>query len=116
MAVAAWMIVIFYLSTKKVSADYGAVAPALVHFVEYGILAVLVRFASVRTIAGAGLVLDGIGIGWAAVYGTAMEVIQSFTPSRSADPFDVAVNIFGAVVGVTAAHLWAEGRKPGRRR
>ncbi|MCL4499162.1 MAG: VanZ family protein, partial [Chloroflexi bacterium] len=105
LAVAGWMAVIFYLSTMQVRADYGSAAPSAVHFVEYAILAVLVRWASSGIVRASAISLDFAAIIFATIYGGSMEIAQRFVPTRSPDIMDALVNAAGALVGVVVPHL-----------
>lgn len=100
MAVVAWMLVILYLSTMRTTPQYGTTLPNLMHFVEYAILALLVRSALTATAPLGALALDALSVVWAGVYGALMEAAQLYAPTRSADIKDILVNIAGALVAV----------------
>ena len=83
------------------------------HFIEYGILAVLLWRAlrgtlrSTRAIPIALLVLFV-----SAVYAASDEFHQSFIPSRTASPNDVMLDLCGALVAVAICWAFASRRKP----
>ncbi|MCL5291977.1 MAG: VanZ family protein [Actinobacteria bacterium] len=114
LAVAGWMLVILYLSTKRVTVDYASTLPGLVHFIEYGILAVLVRVA-LAPVSGVGsLVLDVLTFLWASGYGALVEVAQFYIPTRTADVNDALINAMGALVAVVGMRLAMKiKQKPG---
>jgi VanZ family protein len=76
----------------------------LQHFVEYGVLAVLLTWGLWR----AGMAVSSSWI-WAAVVGSAYgltdEVHQAFVPNRSADPHDWLADTAGALAGALLVGL-----------
>lgn len=105
LAVAAWMAIILFLSTERVEADYGALMPNAVHFIEYAVLALLVRFALLSGASIGTLLADGAAFLWATSYGVLMEIVQLYVPTRSADIKDAVVNSLGALAVLSAARM-----------
>ncbi len=106
-AVFVWMGVILFFSTERVRVEYGAFLPNAVHFVEYAILALLVRIALPSAGAGGSnsLALDAGAFLWATAYGIIMEIVQRYVPTRSPDIKDALVNSFGALAALLAAKM-----------
>jgi VanZ family protein len=109
-AVVAWMVFVFYLSAQSslpmLSSLFGSLQSFGGHFLEYVILALLLRWA-----------LNGTGVAragrWAFVfavaYGLTDEFHQHFVPGRHMDPFDLLTDAAGAAVA-----LWLAGRVAAR--
>jgi VanZ family protein len=105
-AVAAWMGVIFYLSNQPQlpSVPGIRIEPQDIagHFVVYGILAVVLRWA----LAGAGVhAPDRWAFLLAVLYGVSDEFHQSFIPNRNPDIFDVATDAAGALFALAMPRL-----------
>jgi VanZ family protein len=106
-AVAAWMGVIYFLSNQPQLPSVGGVWTELQdiagHFVAYGVLAALLRWA----LAGAGAQAPGR---WAfllaVLYGVSDEFHQSFVPGRNPDPFDIATDAAGALFALAIVRVW----------
>ena len=76
----------------------GGLAP-VAHFVEYAILAGLIVFAlPVKRPPAARI---AIAVTLATAFGVLDELHQSFTPGRTPDVWDVAVDLAGALLGAT---------------
>ena len=117
-AAIAWMAFMFYLSAQSslpsLSSRFEDYLSLAGHFVEYAVLALLLRWA-IR-----GFFPAGIGSGasnaacWAFVlavaYGVTDELHQHFVPGRHMDPLDLLMDAIGA-----AAALWVAGWVMGRR-
>lgn len=106
-----WMGVIFYLSGRTAN-ELGGWFPFLPdlnwgHLGGYFVLAILIRFALVRTIA------TGRPGTWAIIlsvlYGFSDEFHQYFVPTRSLDVRDLAMDAAGAVLGVLLVAWWEKG-------
>jgi VanZ family protein len=114
-AVAAWMGVIFWLSSRPAlprtpAADYQSV---LGHVGAYAILATLVAWALrprgrtlTVTLATAWLV--------AVLYGVTDEIHRSFVPNRYPDVRDVVTDAIGAAIALVAVAWWTRGSRSGR--
>ena len=117
-AATAWMALIFYLSAQpslpRLYDRFESMQSILGHFVEYAILALLLRWA-VRGNFPAG---NGSGARhlacWAfliaVAYGISDEFHQHFVPGRHMDPLDLLTDAIGVAVA-----LWVAGRVEGRR-
>lgn len=111
-AVVAWMGLIFLLSGRSQLPDliggWPGFQDVLGHFLAYGVLALLWRWALV----GAGVARPGR---WAFVltvlYGLSDEFHQSFVPGRHPDIFDILTDAAGAA----AALVWMKLRAGNRR-
>jgi VanZ family protein len=101
-AVAAWMALIFFLSSKSqlprvLPPGLPQIQDVIGHFTVYAVLAVLLWWA-----------LRGAGVGhpffWALVlavlYGASDEFHQSFVPNRNPDIFDLATDLAGAATAL----------------
>ena len=116
LAVAAWMGVIFFLSSRSklprppgASLDVQSVAG---HLVVYAVLAALVAWA----LRDSGRPLRWVlAVAWAAavLYGVTDEIHQSFVPHRHPDPLDVLTDGFGAAASL-ATVWWSSGRSERR--
>jgi VanZ family protein len=110
-AVVAWMALIFYMSaqpTLPLLANIAGEAESLLgHFMEYGVLALLLRWA-----------LGGVGVKRAALWAFALAVMyaltdefhQHFVPGRHMDPVDLLTDAAGAALA-----LWLASRIVARR-
>ena len=105
----AWMAAIFWVSSlSDVPGVPGRVSPAVAHFGEYAVLALLLVRAFAgghsagvtwRTLAAAGLV--------STAYGISDEWHQSFVPGRAPELADVAMDAAGAAAAAGAARAWS---------
>jgi VanZ family protein len=125
-----WMIVIFVFSTEWFSSANttpflapllanllpAAFAPRiegivilirkLSHWSEYFILAILLMRALKAEVSSQSAMRRSISsIVLATLYAASDEFHQSFLPSRTANPVDVAIDSFGAVCGTLWCHL-----------
>jgi VanZ family protein len=105
--VAAWMAVVFAVSSLSRLGMAERVPDVISHPIEYGIGAVLI----LRAIGG-----PGRAPGWTAavgavvlatLYGVTDEYHQSFVPGRHADAADVAKDLVGAAAGTVLYRRWA---------
>ena len=110
--VAAWMAVVFFVSSLSRLGAAGRVPDWISHPIEYGVGAVLVC----RALAGPGrppgraAALGAVLL--ATLYGVSDEYHQSFVPGRTADPADVAKDFLGATAATALYRRWmgTEGR------
>lgn len=83
-----WCSFIFYLSSLRVKPPTGTwldqVLPYLVHFIEYGVLFLLLKNA---------LQNNRLAIFFGTFYGISDEFHQIFVPTRTADPIDILTDI-----------------------
>jgi VanZ family protein len=115
-AAAAWMALIFYLSSQstlpRVVTRWEQVQDIVGHFLEYAMLALLLRWA----LASAGVRHP---TRWAFViavaYALSDEFHQYFVPGRHADPYDLLTDAAGAAValGLVAAVRALQAKRPG---
>lgn len=75
---------------------------AAAHFLEYFILAALVLWSGRRAV---------FAIAFAVAAGVALEAAQWPLPYRSADVFDLAADLFGAVAAAAALSATSLGRR-----
>lgn len=108
----AWAALILAVSTRP-AADLPAVgfplADKLLHIAEYAVLAVLLSLP-LRELGGrawAGVLAAGLA------FAALDEAVQSTVPGRSADPFDVAADALGILLGLAVAHALHARRVPG---
>jgi VanZ family protein len=99
--VAAWMAVIFALSSRPLPPSAGVFPDWFTHGAAYAALCIL----ACRALAGGlGPALRGrdaaLAVSLCAVYGVATEFHQRYVPGRQGDPADVAKDVAGALVGV----------------
>jgi len=121
LAVVLWMGLIFYVSAQAdlphhPEETWDLILKKLGHFSEYGILAVLVFWASVqdaesirtRAVLGA--------FAFTALYALSDEIHQSFVPGRDSQLLDVALDAVGAGLAllVVSRLLPSRGSPPGR--
>lgn len=137
--VALWAIVISVLSSDSFSGDHTAsllnpvfevllpgAAPAtieaahavtrkLAHVTEYAVLALLVF----RALERPGRTTTTVALGalvFCALYASLDEIHQSFVPSRGPSPVDVALDVFGAALGLAVRlATWPRRFSAGRR-
>jgi VanZ family protein len=97
-----WMGVIFYMSSRT-----GVPGPSWLsipgHLVEYAVLALLYRWALIKTTALSPTASAYLAVALAVVYGITDEWHQSFVPGRVPDPLDVVVDFLGAATAVFIA-------------
>ena len=106
--VAAWMTVIFVLSSLSAPRSPVPANDKVQHFVGYGILGAL----AVRATAGGrltGVTMRAAAAAWAiaTAYGVTDEYHQNFVPERSPEAADIAADALGA--GAAVAAVWAFG-------
>ena len=85
----------------------------LYHFIEYGILGVLLAIAFVNVPP------RWLPIGWiwvaaaliSILYGASDEIHQIFVPGRCATVADWVADVFGAIVGVLGVYLYCRRRR-----
>jgi len=95
------------LSHPSFPVDSFPLADKGVHFVEYGVLGLLVAYATRRSFPGRhALRLAAVAMLVATGWGALDELHQAFVPARSADALDVLADAIGASAGVTL-HLMA---------
>lgn len=104
--VAAWMAVIFAVSSRPVPDGVARIPDWLTHGGAYAVLAVLIC----RALAGGLAATVPVKIALAAVlastlYGITDEVHQSFVPGRMPDVADVVKDFLGASVGAAGCAL-----------
>lgn len=109
--VAAWATGIFAVSAVPGSGLPGGFS-VQAHFLEYGILAMLIYRALETDRPAVSTALLAIAI--ASAYGVSDEIHQAFVPLRTPDVRDWLVDTAGAVAGV--ALMLALSRSAGRRR
>ncbi len=133
--VLAWMIFVFIGSTDLMSAEHTSrfIAPFLrwfvpdvtaatvasiqlfvrkcAHLTEYAILAALL-FRALRQGRYNFRRAAVIALFIAAIYAALDEFHQSFVPSRTASPYDVAIDVAGALVAVAICWAASRDRKP----
>jgi hypothetical protein len=80
----------------------------LLHAGGFALLGAFLRFAVVR-VQPARRAL-GVAVLLAALYGATDELHQRFVPGRSADPFDWAADVVGAVAGAALASAFLRRR------
>ncbi len=101
--VAAWIVLLFALSSRAVPAPASHIPDWMTHGAAYAVLAVL----ACRALAG-GLKrpvtarVAALAVLISTLYGVTDELHQSFVPGRVADAWDVLKNLAGAVAGATA--------------
>lgn len=91
-----------------------AVLRKLAHVTEYAVLALLVFRALARPERSAGALAFG-ALAFCAVYASLDELHQSFVPSRGASPLDVALDTFGAALGIAVRLATRSRISAGRR-
>jgi VanZ family protein len=101
----AWMLAIFAFSSFPGSDIPGTVVwlSPLAHFLEYAVLAALLVFATGRRGLTVPLALTLLLA--CSLYGVSDEIHQAFTPGRTPDPIDWAVDTAGAAGALTAIAL-----------
>jgi len=111
-AVAAWMGVIFYMSSKTGVTVWSPMT-YVAHFTEYLILGALLCTAlrtstplSLKAALGMALVI-------ASLYGVSDEIHQAFVPTRQPDALDWVIDTLGASVscGLWALAVWGRPRR-----
>lgn len=110
--VVAWMGLIFYLSAQselpQPAMGWGdALISSGAHAAVFGVLAVLLA----RALAGrqhATLLAFGL----AALYALSDEFHQAFVPGRTPDPWDLACDAAGALLGLALWGWWQRRRQP----
>jgi len=98
--------VIFFLSTKKVSApELFSYSDKFYHALAYFIFSMTMiwAFSSAAGIASDKVIKASVFLSF--VYGVSMELIQHFIAYRDASLADAIANMFGAVAAIPAAHL-----------
>jgi VanZ family protein len=98
---AAWMLVIFAASSRPRIPYQDDVPDWLSHATEYAVLSVLAcrAFASGRPLDGR---VAATVFAACIAYGVSDELHQSFVPGRHADPWDVAKDAAGTLIGLGA--------------
>jgi len=109
--VAAWMAVIFYLSSQShlqppVPAGVQEVVSVAAHFAEYAVLATLLRRAAGHFAGRSSL--KQVFVLWlvATVYGASDEGHQAFVPGRTVSAGDLVVDALGAALGMMIVPWW----------
>lgn len=91
-----------------------------VHFVEYGVLAILLNKALRNNFRGASLRLTAsYAAGGTVLWGLLDEIHQAYVPGRSSDAFDLLADTLGAAAGtlvyaLAIRLLLARARRQGR--
>lgn len=96
---AAWMTVIFWLSSRPGSDVPGGIAP-YAHFVAYAVLGALLLYGLSRPRRWVPATI------LASLYGVTDEFHQAFVPGRTPDPMDWAIDTLGALVGAALLAWW----------
>jgi len=104
---AAWAGVIFYASSRPGSTLPGGFS-VQGHLGEYFVFGVLLAFALGDSRPTVRLALVAIAI--ASLYGVTDEFHQRFTPGRTPDPADWALDTVGATAGAFALLVWGRWR------
>jgi VanZ family protein len=105
--VAAWMSVVFFVSSLSRLGVAGRVPDWISHPVEYAVGGVLLVRALAGAAAGPPRRTAALGaVVLATLYGVSDEYHQSFVPGRTADPADVAKDFVGATAGVLLYRRW----------
>ncbi len=112
LAVVAWMAVIFFLSAQPrlphiMPSVLDSFQDVIGHFVAYAILAALLFRALDAAGASHPMLLALLLV---FLYALSDEFHQSFVPGRHPDPFDVATDLAGALVALTALSLFRSRR------
>jgi VanZ family protein len=122
------MALIFLLSAQpglRISDDAGVDGPVrhVAHVLAYAVLAVLLQRALATEPRRGALRVRGrssasstlLAVMLATLYGVTDELHQGFVPDRSGNPFDVVLDLVGAIGGVVAVWLVSRsGRRKGR--
>jgi VanZ family protein len=112
--------VIFYLSSipgEQLPLPQFFLSDKIAHFLTYTVLGVLIAFRSGLTDLAKGRPLTTwTKGGWIApmvgiLYGLFDELHQLYTPNRTFDLKDLAVDVAGVLLGFWAARRWDEKRK-----
>lgn len=98
----AWMLVIFALSSIPGSRIPGRFTVEA-HVLEYLVLGCLAAWAASGTLRLFPAAVAGVLL--ATAYAATDELHQLFVPGRQADPFDLAADAAGALLGAAAAWL-----------
>jgi VanZ family protein len=104
-----WMALIFILSAQpglRVSEDAAVDSPlrAAAHVVAYGVLGALL-FRALSGTLGSTIRAAVVAFVVAALYGVSDEIHQAFVPDRTGRLDDVALDVVGAVIGITVAYV-----------
>jgi VanZ family protein len=111
-----WLPAIAYMATIVLASSQPAIAFDMdyvplrdkgVHFIEYGLLAILIAYALTtrRAIAGEPLTRAAIAklalwaIGLTTTFGYLDELHQAFVPGRNSDALDVLADFLGSIAG-----------------
>ena len=81
-----------------------AVSDVLVHALASGVQA-LTLFWLLRTLVSPAMAVISSGIG-AFLFGTVVEVLQIFQPTRTFQPSDLAADAIGSILACMAIGLW----------
>ena len=101
--VAAWMAVIFALSSRPLPASVSRVPDWVTHGAGYAILCALLCRALARGLRRATPLRAAIAaVAISVLYGVTDEFHQSFVPGRQADPWDLVKDLGGASVAAAA--------------
>jgi VanZ family protein len=112
-AACVWMVLVFCLSAQpslpRLTDRLGDIQSFAGHFLEYGVLALLLRWSLTGTSVGGKEVGAKRAALWAfvlaAAYGVTDEVHQHFVPGRHMDPLDLLTDAAGAAVALCVAAL-----------
>lgn len=112
-----WMGIIFALSAQErlPQPDLGFIWQDKVqHAAAYAVLAFLTFSAAalLRRLRRSGVMLFGITLAWAALYGLSDEWHQSFVPGRDASALDWLADVIGAAIALLALSLLRRWRLP----
>lgn len=111
--VAAYMAVIFYLSSLSAPPLAGLAPDYYLHFLEFAGLAVLVARALNRGIAVTSFPLVLVAAAVAYAYGVTDEAHQFFIPFRDASLHDLRSDLVGSVAGALSCYVLGRNFRPG---
>lgn len=116
-----WLPAIAYMATIVIASSQPTIAIDMgyvplrdkgVHFIEYGVLAILIAYALTTRRMSTGEPLTGLAIAklalWAialtTIFGYLDELHQAFVPGRNSDALDLLADFLGSIAG-TAIYL-----------
>jgi VanZ family protein len=109
-----WMALLFAVSSREAPAVAGRIPDWVTHGGAYAVLGALAARALDATVTGTGVFRTVAAIVLSTAYGVSDEIHQSFVPGRTADPWDVAKDAGGAMVGALAWRAVRGGRGAAR--
>ncbi len=82
-----------------VKVDHFPMEDKAIHFVEYGVLSVLVFFSLRKSVPGYNVkTVAVLAIAFSGLYGISDEIHQSFVPGRNSSAGDVMADFIGAAI------------------